>query len=405
MTAAPAPGGALPAEQRRLTHAVAAASDAVLGRIVAVFDRLPDRREADRLLDAARPRLRRLRPPRPIGLGRLLFLPLDGVIVDPGAWKRADGSIPRSALVPLTEALRAAIGSEATAIEAAFAGATFADLDVVRTAGCRLWRAAAGATPAMPARWAETGLTAADFGHCATLAAGVWRHAAPLWAALASAREGPPEPLVREAIGAAGGEAPMVIEAMLATLLLKASQPGSVAAAATAARAIPAGVADRVLDRWIDHCRPDLPDNDPDGAAHQAEEFATALDDLEATPAARRPERRQRILALRRQADEACRAAFAATAATTLSEPLAQRGGTIDDAGMGAMEQAARSLKRLEQAGRRLGGGTAYDGAVRRLADGFAGLRAAPGANLADLARLTEILAGPEAALRLLDGG
>lgn len=405
MTAAPAPGGALPSEQRRLIHAVASASDAVLGRIVAVFDRMPDRREADRLLDAARPRLRRLRPPRPIGLGRLLFLPLDGVIVDPRAWKRADASIPRSALLPLSDAVRAAIGSEATAIEAAFADATFADLRMVGMAGGRLWRAAAAATPDLPARWAESGLSAGDFGPCAALAAGVWRHAAPLWAALAAAQEGPPEELVREAIGAAAGEAPMVTEAMLATILLRASRPGSVATAAASARSLPAGVADRVLDRWIDRCRPDLPDDDPDGAAHQAAEFATAIEDLEAAPAARRPERRQRVLALRRQADEACRAAFSASAAKTLAEPLAQRGGAMDDAGIGAMERSARALKRLEQAGRSLGGGTAYDGAIRRLADGFAGLSAAPGANRADLARLTEILAGPEAAMRLLDGG
>ena len=31
-------------------------------------------------------------------------------------------------------------------------------------------------------------------------------------------------------------------------------------------------------------------------------------------------------------------------------------------------------------------------------------LRAAPGANIADLARLTEIIAGPEAAMRLFEG-
>jgi len=37
--------------------------------------------------------------------------------------------------------------------------------------------------------------------------------------------------------------------------------------------------------------------------------------------------------------------------------------------------------------------------------DGFAALRGRPGVKLADLARLTEILAGPEAALRMLDEG
>jgi hypothetical protein len=40
---------------------------------------------------------------------------------------------------------------------------------------------------------------------------------------------------------------------------------------------------------------------------------------------------------------------------------------------------------------------------LRRVADDFAAMRATPGAHVADLARLLEILAGPEAALRLLD--
>uniref|UniRef100_UPI0018E01F0B hypothetical protein n=1 Tax=Roseomonas rosulenta TaxID=2748667 RepID=UPI0018E01F0B len=122
---------AFSAEHRRLTHAVASASDAALARVVAVFDRMADRREADRLLDAARPRLRRLRPPRPIAFTRLLFLPLDGVIVEARAWKRADGGVPRSALPALGDAVRVAIGAAAIAIEDAFAGRSFADLAAV----------------------------------------------------------------------------------------------------------------------------------------------------------------------------------------------------------------------------------------------------------------------------------
>jgi hypothetical protein len=407
MTLAAPQGGISPSsEQRRLIHAVANASDAVLGRIVAVFDRLPERREADRLLDAARPRLRRLRPPRPIGLARLLFLPLDGAIVDPRNWKRQDGSLPRSALLPLAEAVRISIGAEATAIEAAFAGATFSDLGVVGAAGLRLWRAAAAAATSLPppATWPETGLAAADLTHCISLAGGVWRHAGPLWGALAAAAEGPPDHLVAAAMAAAAGEQPMVIEAILATILMKATRPGSVATAAAGAR-LPPGLADRALDRWLGACHPDIPDNDPAGAARLAEEFATAIADLEDAPAARRPERRQRVGALRRQADEACRAAFMAAAAKTIIEPLMARGGGIEDAGIGRMENAARALKRLEQAGRGLGGGTAYDAAIRRLGDSLVAMRAAPGANIADLARMAEILAGPEAAMRLLEGG
>ena len=406
MNAHSAPAGGIAAEQRRLTHAVAAASDATLARVVAVFDRLTDRREADRLLDAARPRLRRLRPPRPIAFTRLLFLPLDGAVVDPRAWKRQDGTLPRSALPHLAEAVRAAIGAEAIAIEEAFAGATFSDAALVGGAGLRLWRAAAqsGTGLKAPPYWGTTGLSAADYEHCAKLSLRVWTHAKPLWAALAAAREGPPEPLVRDAMTAAASEEPMVIEAILATILLKAARPGTVAAAAAASRATPAGMTERVLDRWLEDCQPDFPPGDPVGAAQLAEAFAEAIEDLENSPAGRRPERRQRVAALRRHADETCRATFVDATTKALIEPMAKQGGRIDAAGIHALERTARSLKRLEQAGRNLGGGTAYDAALRRMTDAFAAMRAAPDANIADLARLTEILAGPEAAMRLFDG-
>jgi CTP:molybdopterin cytidylyltransferase MocA len=398
--------GTLSAEHRRLTHAVASASDDQLARVVAMFDRMPDRREADRLLDAARPRLRRLRPPRPIAFTRLLFLPLDGVVVEARGWKRADGSLPRSALVALADAVRVAIGSEAGAIEAGFAGRSFADLAAVDAAGRRLWRAAArvaeGLAPS-PA-WEGTGLAEQDFRHCTGLAAGVWRHADPLWTALLAAREGPPEVLVQAALTSAAAEPPLVSEAMLATLLTKAAKPGSVAAAAAATRVGPPGAADRVLDRWIEECRPDLTVSDPQGAAQLAEEFAEALGDLETCPAGRRPERRQRVAALKRQVGEACRAAFAESATHHLIEPLAKAAAPLDDAGMAAMEATARSLRRLEHAGRALGGARAYDAALRRVTDAFVALRDQPQASAADLARLTEILAGPEAALKLLDG-
>jgi len=396
---------ALSAEHRRLTHAVASASDDALARVVAVFDRMTDRREADRLLDAARPRLRRLRPPRPIAFTRLLFLPLDGVIAEPRAWKRADGGLPRSALIGVGGAVRHALGDEATAIEEAFAGRSFADLAAVDAAGRRLWRAAARTAESLPPPpgWEETGLAAADFRHCVALSAGVWRHADLLWAALLAARDGPPEVLVQAALASAASEEPAVIEAMLATILTKAAKPASVAAAAAQIGA--PGAADRALDRWMEDCRPDFAISDPKGAAQMAEEFAEALDDLEDSAAGRRPERRQRVAALRRDVAEACRAAFTESTAQHVIEPLTRAGARLDDAGVQAIEATARSLRRLETAGRTLGGATAYDAALRRVTDTFGTLRGKSGASTADLARLTEILAGPEAALRFLEGG
>ncbi len=241
----------------------------------------------------------------------------------------------------------------------------------------------------------------ADFRHAMAILGGVWRHAEPLWAALLAARDGPPEALVQGALTAAAAEDPMVPDAILATLLLQAAKPGSVATAA--ARLGSPGAAERALDRWLDGCSPDIAVSDPQGAAHIAEEFAEAIDDLEASPAGRQPERRRRVAALRRDVSDACRAAYAEGAAVGLLEPLARPGTPADDTAVEQMEARARGLKRLEQAGRHLGGGTAYDAALRRIVETFGAMRRSPDANPADIARLAEILAGPEAALRLLD--
>ena len=402
----PLDAATLSAEARRLRHAVAAAPDAVLAKVVAVFDSLPDRREADALLDAARPRLRRLRPPRPIAFARLLFLPLDGVIVEPRAWRRQDGSLPRTALLPFSAALRAAIGPAAQEIQAGISGRTFADLAAIDVQGRRLWRLAAQAAPglALPAGWAEAGLGAEDFRHAASLAAGVWRQADPVWAALAVARDGPPEDLLRPALTGAAGEGPGVLAAVLATLMQKAATPGSVAAIAAGLPGAPPTLADQVLDQWLDSCSPEIPAADPLGAARMAEEFLEAFEDLERSAMARRAERRQRIAAIRRQAAEACRSAYADTAASALIAPLMVTQSPPDDATIQGLEGTARHLRRLEQAGRGLGGASAFDTAVRRMVDQFGALRGAPGTNPADLVRLAEIIAGPEAALRLLDG-
>jgi len=404
MNAQPGPA-TLSAEARQLRHAVAAAPDAVLAKVVAAFDSLPDRREADALLDAARPRLRRLRPPRPIAFTRLLFLPLDGAILEPRAWRRQDGTLPRSALVPLSGAIRAAIGPAASEIEAAIAGRSFADHAAIDAAGRRLWRLAAQADPgpAPPPGWQEAGLAPADYRQAATLAAGAWRCADALWAALAIARCGPPEEMVRPALIAAAAEGPAVLAAALATLMQKAAKPGGVATIAAGLPGAPPALAEGALEEWLAECRPEIPLADPAAAAAMAEAFLEAFDDLAESRLAQRAERRQRVAAIRRQAAEACRAAYAEAAAGGVLAPL--RAGVSDNAAIGALEATARQIRRLEQAGRALGAVSAFDAAKHRVTDQIAALRGQPGVNPADLVRMAEILAGPEAAMRLLEAG
>lgn len=397
---------------RQISHALAGASDATLARVVAMLDGLAVRGDADRLLDAARQRLRRLRPPRPLAFTRLLFLPLDGAILPAADWQRGSGQVPRSAMGPIAAAMRAALGAEAEAIDAACAGHSFADLPTVDRVGRGLWEIAAhhGARLSRPANWeAETGLRPEDFAPLAALAAGVWRHAGPLWTAMLAARGGPPDALVREALAGPLGANEKIFSTALATLLLRAARPGSVAAVAAGMSPQATPLAERVLDLWIESCAPELPQDDPGNAAEMAEEFGQAIEDLEASPMARHPARRRALHALRRGTDEACRAVFARAVEERLLIPVLKADGE-DAAAVDALEAEARLLKRLEVAARRVGSPDVYDRALRRIAETLIGLSAAPAGPTArltatDLARIAEILVGPEIALAVLRPG
>ena len=74
---------------RALGQAVRGASDSQLLKIAAVVDAQPDRDQLDDLVAGMRPRLARLRPPRPLRFERLLFTPLDPLIVPPQRWRPA----------------------------------------------------------------------------------------------------------------------------------------------------------------------------------------------------------------------------------------------------------------------------------------------------------------------------
>ncbi len=71
-------------EIRAVTREVAGADDARVMRIVATVDAMSARGPADELIVPVRHRLAALRPPRPLRFARLLFYPLDPLIVCPG---------------------------------------------------------------------------------------------------------------------------------------------------------------------------------------------------------------------------------------------------------------------------------------------------------------------------------
>ncbi|TCZ64402.1 hypothetical protein [Roseicella aquatilis] len=398
-------------ELRELGQAAAAADDAALARVVAVLDRVPERGEADRVLDPVRPRLRTLRVPRPLGLPRLLFLPLDGVILPPARWTRGAAAVPRSALMVLAGAVQAALGAEGAAIAAACPRHTIQDDAAIAALGGRLWEPAARLLPeAPPPGWPGIGLNAGDYAGIAALCRPVWRAGPAIWAALSAAAEGPPEALARPALtaAAAGGAGPLT--ATLATLLLRATAPGLLAQLAAGLEPAARPVALAALDSILAAPPPPFAALDVRAAAEAARLTARRLEDLE-NCSLLTGEWQRRIQACRRVADEACRAAFLAATEQELVAP-AQRlaaAPAVGDTEVAAMEEGARRLRVLEGAGRRLGNTQAYDRALRDLTASLRALGAQAtnpeGLRPMDLARSLEILAGPEAAATLLPPG
>ena len=393
-----------------LGQAVTRADDAALGRVVALLDGLKDRGEADALLARARRRLQALRPPRPLAFTRLLFVPLDGVIVPASKWRRGEGQLPRTALPVLAAAVHTGLGAEGDAIAAACQGRMAADADAVERVGRRLWPAAARVLPtAPPPEWEAAGLLPADYPEIAALCRPLWAAGSALQAALAAAPEAPRERLSAALHGLAEA-GPVPFAAGLATLMDSTPLPGQVAQLAAGIDPKLRSIAVRQAEAALDRKGPEFDLLEPPAAAGAALGLAIRFDDLEGCGLLDLAARR-RLHALRRDAEEACRDSFLSGVERQVLAPLAAliEAPEVADESVAAIEAEARALARLECAGRRLGdggGGSAYDRARRAIAEALrllAGRALSPaGLRPMDLVRVAEILCGTEEAAALL---
>jgi hypothetical protein len=119
-----------------------------------------------------------------------------------------------------------------------------------------------------------------------------------------------------------------------------------------------------------------------------------------------REQRQMQAATLRRETSHSCHAYFAGALAERLLLPAATAasGPRAEDAVVVMLELAARDLRRLEAAGRRLGQKTAFDATLRDAVAQLRRLAMIPGGlDRIEIARLIEILAGPEAALSILE--
>src|SRR5271154_5358190 len=145
---------------REVSRGLADARDEQILKVVAMVDAMPDRGAADQLIAPLRGRLAQLRPPRPLRFARLLFMPLDPLIVPAPRWRAEQSTIPRSAIPSLAAAVATGLGPVGQKGAAVIEGRTTWDADVIAAAGARLWQPAAEllADAKQPPDWEATGL-------------------------------------------------------------------------------------------------------------------------------------------------------------------------------------------------------------------------------------------------------
>jgi hypothetical protein len=371
-----------------------------------------------------RNRLLRLRPMRRLHANRLLFVPADCVIVPSARWKRGMTAIPRHTLPCLIGLIRSAMGAEFDAIAAAVDGTLSGDSEAIARHGERLWSRAADvlAQSNMPAEWAGmTDLGLADYlaiarplsvllGVACQIEALVQhgdnseRSVAAMRGCLAAAQSR--IAALPEAADAALASACLALTITVCLERLPDSAPVLIAAGDLANRSeTPAArqAADAAVDTLLAQAETGFaPDATPPPLA-ELQRLAELLDTLEQPGPAGRPARKTKVVALRRTLESHCRARLQhqiagqfLPAAANLSQITAQET-------LLTLEDTARDLRRLEAVGRMTGGAAHYERALADTTVSF--VSRATNARRVDLARLVEILQGPEAGLAVLEAG
>ncbi len=375
--------------QTSLAHA----ADAQIARVVAMVDAMPQRGSADALIAPLRPRLAALRPSRPLSFTRMLFTPLDPVIMTTTQWRTTCVGVPRSALSPLSAAISAAL-PQALAQWSRGGGSPEAQSE--------LWAAAAAALETLdpPPDWlAQSGLAVRHF---ATLAGAVGAvlHEATLIEVLARRRR-PAEDETLQAILSRGRiHGTLALDTVVAVLLARLPAPGQILVLAAVATG-----GDRSVEQTLDMldasvCAHSDGASDPKTIAAALGRVVSLTSALETGAP---PERRKRLDTIRREANSRCRRSFdQAVARMLIFAETATSDGLKDDV-VGGMEVTARDLRRLEAVGRKLSADGQYEAV---LATAAASVRDAQGSlSLVDRVRLVELLSGPEAAMALLAKG
>jgi hypothetical protein len=391
------------------------ASDNQIKRVVALLDAMPARGAADTLIAPLRPRLAAIRPPRPLTLSRLLFVPLDPLIVSSERWQSGTSFIPRSAIRPLASMVTEGMGTLAGDIAKQIAGQVADDNAAVDAGGSILWPTAARflSDAPHPVDWVEqTTLTVGDYHVIREIVSVLLSQALRIRAAAAQ-EAGASEDSLHNLVVAAATRGPQPLGAMIALLLAKIPENrriygvvgrfcGSDAAAkerSTVERAIAALLNEAEAAIIRIKAMSNLSDAASSAIAKSITKLSALLGGLGEPESRQSAEQHRRIGTLRRLLDETCRTRFDNLLKGWFPDLLTA---TKDRAELVKLEAAARELRRFEQAGRQAGNGGSYDRLLRQAAQSLATMpQTSDTLSLIERARLVEILLDADAAMAL----
>lgn len=391
---------------RSLKASLATAQDDQITRVVAFVDALPSRGPADDLIAPLRPRLQQLRPKRPCGLLRLLFTPLDPLIVPAGSWQRGSVMMPRTAIGPIGAVLLGAI-RDAGEYRAQAITLDASDHDAICRLGQVVWPIAAAlcatGLPATAWQIGEDGFTAQDHVAIVALLGAVLGYANEIEAAVAEPPGDLQDAAIRVVLRRAALSGPAGFGAAATILLARLSATERVisCAAEIAGSADYRAAADHAIETTLGNIGSVVGTIEREGASPVMDisRVATVLDGLEVCSAAK-PERLKRIESIRRYAGDACQQVFQQTATTGLLRHLEQLSDDPADTEIAALEASARDLRRVEACARRFGVGGG-ETLLKSCRDIFrSGKLTALG--LADRVRMLEIMGATDEAMALL---
>jgi hypothetical protein len=400
-------------EIHQLGRAAADSADEQLQQVVRTVDALASRGHADALIAPLRPRLAEIHVAHPLRFARLLFLPLDVLIVSPARWQQSDHTLPRSIVLPLMHIVEIAMGKQTAEIKGRIRAHSTADTDVIDVVGPPLWSEAAKilASPdlEMTEQWQHTAMSDRMFHVMRRQVAALLRQAPALDTLVRETASGlvPPDPWAITAMARAiSTECPDTLAMFAVMLVNRHAEAASVLYELGSNRSLlglreaTEQAADLLLER-LESSGAVVSQKDLTAFTGSVQRIATLLGELDHDMAPR--SRRDQIRDVRSRLERDCQVRLTASVTNDFIAPLQASISDRADADAEGLEETARALRLLETVGRSIGSTAVYQAIMAPAADAIEATPPMGGIRLADRVRLLEILAGPDRALALLE--